>query len=268
MTDLNEIKTLQQKVWAMGDFSVVANSVYIVAEILAETVDLRAGQKVLDVATGSGNTAIAAARRWCEVTGIDFVPALLERGRERAQAERLQIEFKQGDAEELPFPDSSFDAVLSTFGVMFAPNQEKAAGEMLRVCKPGGKIGMANWTPDGFLGEMFKLPGKYIPKPPGLDPPVLWGTKERIQELFGGGSADIQVNPRQVVFRYLSVDHYIDFMRTHFGPTKITFEKLDPDKQNEYAEEMRGVLRSFHRGEGEKPIQVPSDYLEVVVTKK
>ena len=193
MPDLAAIKARQQQTWATGDFAVVGSLITIVSEQLCEAVDLRAGWVVLDVATGSGNTALAAARRFCEVTGVDFVPALLERGRERAAAERLPVTFLEGDAEALPFPDAAFDAVLSTFGVMFAPNQERAAAELLRVCRPGGKIGLANWTPDGLAAEHFRTVGRHVPPPPGLPPPTRWGTEAGLRELFGDRISALRV---------------------------------------------------------------------------
>src|SRR5215210_6287956 len=203
--DLAEIKKRQQRAWASGDYTVFGAALLIISELLCEAVNLRPSEKVLDVATGSGNTALAAARRFCEVTGIDYVPALLERGRERAAAERLEIAFQEGDAEDIPFPDASFDVVLSTVGVMFAPDQKKAAGELLRVCRPGGMIGLANWTPESFAGEMPGVFGRYVPPPSGLDPPTLWGTEERVRELLGGGVAGLQTARRSFVFRYRSV---------------------------------------------------------------
>jgi len=239
----------------------------IVSELLCEAVDLRAGQRVLDVATGSGNTALAAARRWCEVTGIDYVPALLERGRERAAAERISITFQEGDAEQIPFPDSSFDAVLSTFGAMFAPNQERAAQELLRVCRPGGKIGLANWTPDGFVGTYFRAIVQYAPPPPGLTPPILWGTEERLRELFGESVASLQITRRSVVARYRSVQHWLEIFRTYFGPTLKAFEVLDAAGQENLARDLVSVVLRFNRS-GDETIVIPSDYLEVVATKR
>jgi len=200
--DLSAVKQRQQQTWATGDFAMVATGATIVGELLCDAVDVRAGQRVLDVATGSGNTALAAARRYCEVTGIDYVPALLERGRERAAVERVPVTFLEGDAENIPFPDASFDVVLSTFGAMFAPNQEKAASELLRVCRPGGKIGMANWTPNGWTGVMFQVTAQHVPPPPGVPSPIFWGMEERLRKLFGDGIASLQVTRRSNIFRY------------------------------------------------------------------
>src|SRR6516162_6920577 len=197
--DLDTVKTRQQGAWSSGDYAIIGTTLQIVGEALCEALDLRAGQKVLDVAAGNGNVTLAAARRWCEVVSTDYVPALLERGRERAAAERLDIEFRQADAEALPFADDSFDVVVSTFGVMFTPDQERAAAELIRVCKPGGKIGLANWTPDGFIGQLFKTIGKHLPPPAGVKSPALWGTKARITEMFGPAAASIEIEPRAFV---------------------------------------------------------------------
>ena len=236
------------------------------SELLCEAVDLRPGQTVLDVATGSGNTALAAARRFGETTGIDYVPALLERGRERAAAERLAIAFREGDAESIPFQDAAFDIVLSTVGVMFAPDQEKAAGELLRVCRPGGKIGLANWTPDGFAGELGSLFGRYLPFSPGLKPPVLWGTEERLRELLGAGAGELRIVRRSFVFRYRSVRHYLEILKTQLGPTRETFRALDPARRDDLVGELVDLIGRFNRS-GDETMVVPSDYLEVVATR-
>lgn len=267
MTDLAAIKQRQQQTWASGDFAMVAATNLIVGELLCEAVDLRAGQKVLDVATGSGNTALAAARRWCDVTGIDYVPALLERGRERAAAERLNVTFREGDAEAIPFPDASFDVVLSTFGAMFAPDQEKTARELLRVCRPGGKIGMANWTPDSVIGELFRTTGKHVPPPPGVKPPVLWGSEERLRELFGNGVTSLRVNRREFVFRYHSAQHWLEYFRTYYGPTLKAFEALDPAGQEALARDLVDLWSRFNRSYDDTLV-APGAYLEVVATRK
>src|SRR5499426_1844338 len=200
--DLKAIKSRQQGAWSSGDYAVVGTTLQIVGEELCEALDLRSGQKVLDVAAGNGNASLAAARRWCDVVATDYVPALLERAHERAGAERLNIAFREADAEALPFPDASFDAVVSTFGVMFTPDQERAAAELVRVCRRGGKIGLANWTPDGFIGQLFKTIGKHLPPAPGARSPALWGTRARIGELFDPGTTSVESALRNFVFRY------------------------------------------------------------------
>jgi SAM-dependent methyltransferase len=204
--DIDAIKQRQQAAWSTGDYSAVGARLYITSELLCEAVDLRAGERVLDVACGSGNAALAAARRFCQVTGVDYVPALLERARERAQAERLEATFQEGDAEALPFPDASFDVVLSTCGAMFAPDQEQTASELLRVCRPGGRIGMVNWTPDSYVGGLFKAIGGHLLPPPGVRPPVQWGSEERLRELFG---PDVRISApkRSFLWRFPSAAH-------------------------------------------------------------
>lgn len=264
--DLVAIKERQQRAWASGDYAVFGAALLIMSELLCEAVDVRPGQEVLDVATGSGNTALAAARRFGETTGIDYVPALLKRGRERAAAERLEVAFREGDAESIPFPDASFDVVLSTVGVMFAPDQEKAAGEVLRVCRPGGKIGLANWTPDGFAGELGSLFGSYLPSSPDLKPPVLWGTEERLRELLGGGARDLRIARRSFVFRYRSVQHYLEVLQTQLGPTRETFRILEPTEREKLADDVTYLVSRFNRS-GDETMVVPSDYLEVVATR-
>src|SRR5882724_3089488 len=208
--DLVTLKQRQQGAWSSGDYAVVGTTLQIVGEDLCEALDLRPGSKVLDVAAGNGNATLAAARRWCDVTSTDYVPELLERGRERAEAERLIVDFQEADAEALPFRDASFDVALSTFGVMFTADQDKAAAELLRVCKSGGKIGLANWTPGGFIGQLFKTLGKYLPPPVGVKSPALWGTRARLDEMFGAQAAKINADPRMFVFRYHSPQHWLD----------------------------------------------------------
>jgi len=265
--DLGTVKTHQQGAWSSGDYAIVGTTLQIVGEVLCEALDLRAGQKVLDVAAGNGNVTLAAARRWCEVVSTDYVPALLERGRERAVAERLAIEFRQADAEALPFVDASFDVVVSTFGVMFTPNQDKAATELLRVCKPGGKIGLANWTPEGFIGQLFNTIGKHMPPPAGVKSPALWGTGARITELFGAQASSIQLEQRHFVFRYRSAQHWIDVFKTYYGPLLKTFGALDPQAQAALTDDLFALIKRFDRS-GDKTIVVPSEYLEVVVTRR
>jgi ubiquinone/menaquinone biosynthesis C-methylase UbiE len=264
--DLTAIKARQQATWSTGDYAVIGTTVVVSAEMLCETVDLRAGQRVLDVATGSGNAAIAAARRWCDVTGIDYVPALLERARERAAAERLPVTFQEGDAENIPFPDAAFDVVLSTYGVMFAPNQERVARELLRVCRPGGKIGLVNWTPEGYIGQMFRVIARHVPPPAGLKSPMLWGSEPRLRELFGDGVASLEVIRREYNFRYRSAEHWVEVFRTFYGPMNKTFAALGADAQVALTHDLVELLHRFNRG-GDDALVVPSEYVEVIATR-
>jgi ubiquinone/menaquinone biosynthesis C-methylase UbiE len=264
--DLAAIKQRQQQTWAAGDYALVGSTLNIIGELLCEAVDLRAGQRVLDVATGNGNAALAAARRFGTVTGLDYVPALLDQGRERATADGLGVTFIEGDAEALPFPDASFDVVLSTLGCMFAPDQEQVARELLRVCRPGGKIGLANWTPDGFIGQMFRVTARYAPPPPGLASPVQWGTQQRVRELFGDGVASVQAERRSFVFRYHSFEHWLAFFRAYYGPVQKAFRALDADQQESYAAELRSLVAHYNQS-GDETMVVPSDYLEVVAVR-
>jgi len=265
-TDLTMVKSRQQATWSSGDYAVIGTTLAITGELLCEAVDLRPGQRVLDVAAGNGNATLAAARRWADVTSTDYVPALLERGRTRAAAERLPVTFQQADAEELPFADGSFDVVLSVFGVMFTPNQEQAAQEMLRVCRPGGTIGLANWTPDGFIGHVFRTIGKYIPPPAGVKPPALWGTEGRLRELFGDGISELTVKRRMFVFRYRSAEHWLEVFRTYYGPVLKAFAALDAEGQAGLARDLTELLQRFNQG-GTGTLAVPSEYLEVVATR-
>lgn len=267
LPDLSAVKTRQQGAWSSGDYATVGTTLQIVGETLCEALDLRAGQKVLDVAAGNGNVTLAAARRWCEVVSTDYVPALLERGRERAAAARLAIEFREADAEALPFADASFDAVVSTFGVMFTADQDKAAAELVRVCKPGGKIGLANWTPDGFIGQLFKTIGKYMPPPAGVKSPALWGTGARITEFFGAQASSIQLEQRDFVFRYRSAQHWLDVFKSYYGPLLKTFGALDPETRTALTDDLFELIKRFNRS-GDKTMVVPSEYLEVVVTRQ
>lgn len=265
--DLAAVKARQQAAWATGDYGVVGTTLVIVAEELCEAVDLRAGQRVLDVATGNGITALAAARRWCEVTAADYVPALVEQGRVRAAAERLAVTFEEADAENLPYRAGAFDVVLSTFGVMFTADQERAARELLRVCRPGGRIGMANWTPTGFIGEMFRVIGRYLPPAPGVLPPSLWGTEERLHALFGTDVTALQVVPRHYSFRYRSVEHWLDVFRTTYGPMIKAFAALDGEGQRELEADLRALAARYDRGDSAGMV-VPSEYLRVVATRR
>jgi ubiquinone/menaquinone biosynthesis C-methylase UbiE len=265
--DLNNLKARQQAAWASGDYAIVGRTLQIVGENLCEAVNLRAGERVLDVAAGNGNATLAAARHFAEVTSTDYVPALLERGRARAEAEGLQVTFREADAEALPFADSTFDVVLSTFGVMFTPDQARAAREMLRVCRPGGRIGLANWTPGSFIGELFKVLGRYLPPAAGLRSPALWGTEERLKELFSDTEASIQATPRIFNFRYRSPAHWMEVFRTFYGPVNRAFLALDTPRQDELERDILNLLARFDRG-GAGGLVVPSEYLEVVVTRR
>lgn len=265
--DLTAVKTRQQGAWSSGDYAVVGTTLQIVGEQLCETLDLRAGQKVLDVAAGNGNATLAAARRWCDVVSTDYVPALLERGRARAAAEGFGIDFRQADAEALPFADAAFDVVASTFGVMFTPNQEQAAAEMARVCRPSGKIGLANWTPDGFIGQLFKTIGKHLPPPAGVKSPALWGTSTRLTELFGPAAASIAIKERDFVFRYKSAQHWLDVFRTYYGPVLKAFEALPLQAQTALAADLVALVGQFNRS-GDESMVVPGAYLEIVVTRR
>ncbi len=264
--DLHAVKGRQQAAWSSGDYAVIGTTLQLVGELLAEACDLRAGEQVLDVAAGNGNATLAAARRGGVVTSTDYVAALLERGAERARAERLEVSFREADAEALPFGADSFDVVLSTFGVMFTPDQDKAAAEMLRVCRPGGRIGMANWTPDGFIGQLFKTLGRHVAPPAGVKPPSLWGTESRLLELFPRSSATVSITPRVFNFRYRSAAHFVDTFRTWYGPTHKAFAALPADKAWTLENDMLALLNKFNR-DGARSLIVPSEYVEVVVTR-
>ena len=265
--DFEALKKRQQAAWSAGDYALIGTTLQIVGEELCEALDIRAGQKVLDVAAGNGNATLAAARRWCEVISTDYVPSLLERGRARATAEGLSVQFKEADAEALDFGDATFDAVLSTFGVMFTPDQDRAAAELLRVCKSGGKIGLANWTPEGFIGQLFKTLGKYLPPPAGAKSPALWGTQARITEMFGASAASIKAERRHFTFRYRSPMHFLDVFRTYYGPTLKAFAALDETNQRRLADDILKLITSMNRAE-DGTMVLPSEYLEIVVTKR
>ena len=265
--NLTAIKDRQQKTWTSGNYARIGNTLVIMGELLCEAVNVHAGDKVLDVATGSGNTAISAARRFCDTTGIDYVPELIEHARKRAEVEGVEVTFEVGDAENLPYPDASFDVVLSTLGVMFAPDQERAAEELLRICRPGGKIGLANWTPDGFIGHMFRTLGKYVPPPPGIKPPPLWGTEERLRELLGEGVASLEVMQRSYKWRYPSVGHFVEYFRTYYGPTLKAFESLDRDGQEALAKDLEELFERWNTSD-DATLIVPSDYLEVIAVRR
>lgn len=261
------IKAKQQKMWASGDYSTVGVTLQIVGENLCEALDVRAGARVLDVAAGNGNVSLAAARRACDVTSTDYVPELLERSKARAAADHLAIRYQQADAEALPFPDNSFDYVVSTFGVMFAPDQERAAAELLRVCRSGGKIGLANWTPEGFIGNLFKTVGKHVAPPPGVQSPSRWGVVENLKQWFGAGAASVAAIPRMFVFRQTSPKTWIEVFRTTYGPTLKAFEALDQAGQAALQSDLEALIARFNKS-GDQTMVVPSEYLEVVVTKR
>ena len=265
--DLAAVKGKQQLAWSAGDYAVVGTTLQIVGELLCEALDLRAGERVLDVAAGNGNATLAAARRWCDVVSTDYVPALLERGRARASAEGLPVQFEQADAENLPYSDRSFNVVLSTFGVMFTPDQEKAAAEMARVCKPGGRIGLANWTPGSFVGELFKLIGKYLPPAAGVKSPALWGTEARLRELFGDRLDTIAIERRDFIFRYHSAAHWLEVFRTFYGPMHKAFGALDAAKQEALSADLIALAVRFNRAT-DGTLVAPSEYIEVVIKCK
>jgi ubiquinone/menaquinone biosynthesis C-methylase UbiE len=265
--DLNALKARQHGAWSSGDYAIVGSTLQIVGEELCEALDLHAGASVLDVAAGNGNATLAAARRWCRVVSTDYVRSLLERGKLRAAADGLSVEFKEADAEALPFKDATFDAVLSTFGVMFTPNQDRAASELIRVCMSGGKIGLANWTPDGFIGQLFKTLGKYLPPPAGSKSPALWGTQARIDEMFGSSAHEITAERRHFVFRYRSPEHFLEIFRTYYGPVLKAFAALDTGKQDSLKRDILALIATLNRS-GDATMIVPSEYLEVVVTRR
>lgn len=262
--DLFAVKERQRVMWGSGDFAVIGTTLQIVGETLCEAVDLRSGTSVLDVACGNGNATLAAARRFCKVTGVDYVPSLLERAKERAAADRLPITFVEGDAEKLPFPDHKFEAVLSTFGVMFAPDQPRAADELCRVCTPGGTIGLANWTPEGFIGRLLKVVARYVPPMPGLASPILWGNEEHLGKLFENRAASLVTTRKMFVFRYESATHFIDMFRRFYGPTHKAFEALDTKGQGALAADIASLIAEYDVGGG-RALVVPAEYLEVVV---
>ena len=265
--DLAAVKSRQQATWSSGDYAVIGTTLALTGELLCEAVELRPDQRVLDVAAGNGNATLAAARRFADVTSTDYVAALLEHGRAKAAAERLSVTFQEADAEALPFPDRSFDVVLSVFGVMFTPNQEQAAAELLRVCRSGGRIGLANWTAEGFIGHVFRTIGKYVPPAPGVKPPALWGSQERLRELFGAGISELTVKRQQFVFRYRSAAHWLEVFRTYYGPVLKAFAALDEAGQAGLAGDLSEVLERFNQG-GSDTLAVPSEYLEVVATRR
>ncbi len=265
--DFTAIKAKQNAAWASGDYARIGTTLQIVGERLAETMDLRAGSSVLDVAAGNGNATLAFARGFCEVISTDYVDTLLARGRARAEAEGQQVAFQIADAERLPFGDASFDAVVSTFGVMFTPDQATAARELLRVCRPGGKIGMANWTPEGFIGQVFKTLGRHVAPPAGVSSPALWGTKPWIDQHFGPHASTIAIEGKAFVFRYKSPDHFMDVFRGYYGPVHKAFLSLDAAGQAALAKDLQATIASFNTAT-DGSMRVPSAYSEIVITRK
>ena len=265
--DMAAVTEVQQQIWSKGDFAMVANIVYNASEDLAEALEIIPDERVIDVACGSGNGAISAARRtWGNTVGADYVPALLERGRERAAAERLEVEFVEADAQDLPFEDGSFDVAMSIFGAMFAPDQRKAASELLRVVKPGGRIGMGNWTPAGAVGTMFKTISKHAPPPPGVPSPLLWGTEEHLRDLFGDGISDLEVESRISRQPFRSADHYIEFFRTYFGPTQMAYERVGSEGEQALTDDLKSFLESVNTA-GERACVLEAEYLRVIATR-
>ena len=260
------VKNRQNATWQSGDYAVIGATLQIVGERLNEAANVRATDRVLDVAAGSGNATLAAARRFATVTSTDYVPTLLERGRRRAEADGFDnVTFEFADAEALPYPDASFDVVLSTFGVMFAPDHEQTARELMRVCKSGGRIGVANWTPAGFLGQLFRTIGAYVPPPAGVSSPLLWGTDAHVRELFPGATG-IEHTVRTFHFRYRSPEHWVDIFRTYYGPVHKAFAALDDERQRSLEADLMALLRSLNR-DGTRSLIVPGEYLETVITK-
>jgi SAM-dependent methyltransferase len=264
--DFTAIKQRQQATWASGDYAAIGTTLQIVGETLAEAADVRAGQTVLDVAAGNGNASLAAARRYAVVTSTDYVQALLDKGRARAEAEELPMQFRLADAEALPFVDGAFDAVLSTFGVMFTPDHRRAASEMLRVVRPGGRIALANWTPGGFIGRLFKVIGAHVPPPAGVQSPSLWGTEPHIVELFGVKATQIRCERRLFIFRYRSAAHWVQVFRDLYGPMHKAFGALDNDGAQSLERAIMALLDELNVG-GPDSLVVPGEYLEIVITR-
>ena len=265
--ELDAIKARQRITWASGDFGIIGTTLQIVGESLCEAVDLRAGSRVLDVAAGNGNCSLAAARRFGRVTSTDYVQSLLDDGRRRAEAERLSITFQEADAEALPFADGSFDVVLSSFGVMFAPNHVRAASELVRVCRSRGRIGLANWTPRGFIGQLFAVVGRHVPPPPALTPPSKWGLEDYVVGLFGASASEIRTTPRNFVFRYRSAEHWVDVFRAWYGPVHKAFAALEAERQPRLERDLIDLIRQFNTS-GDSTVVIPAQYAEIVVVKQ
>lgn len=265
--DFSAVKSRQMTAWASGDYAIIGTTLQLVGELLAESCELQWDEHVLDVAAGNGNATLAAARRGCKVTSTDYVASLLDRGAERARAEQVEVKFQVADAEALPFADGSFDAVLSTFGVMFAPDQAKAASEMARTCRSGGRIGLANWTPDSLVGQMFKVLGRQLPPPPGVQPPALWGVEAHVRALFGTAAASIKITPRVFNFRYRSATHFVDIFRQWYGPVHKAFAALPTEKAAELERDLTALLQGLNKSKT-GALLVPSEYLEIVIARR
>jgi ubiquinone/menaquinone biosynthesis C-methylase UbiE len=264
--DFTAIKARQRDTWASGDYAVIGTTLQIVGESLSEAVDIQAGERVLDVAAGNGNASLAAARRGAAVTASDYVTSLLDRAQARAASEGLVIATERADAEALPFADGDFDVVLSTFGVMFAPSQDRAAAELVRVARPGGRIGLANWTPAGFIGHMFKTVGRYVSPPAGVRPAVEWGDEDRLRELFGNDVESLAVDRRHFVFRYRSAQHLVDTFRTFYGPVLKAFAAVDEATRPALERDLLALAEEFNTSTT-GTLRIPSEYLEVVAVK-
>lgn len=265
--DFAAIKARQQTVWSTGDYAAIGTTLQIVGENLCEALDLRAGSRVLDVAAGNGNATLAAARRFCDVVSTDYVATWLTAGRARADAEGLSVHFREADAEDLPFADASFDVVLSTFGVMFTPAQEQAAAELARVCRPGGRIGLANWTPEGFIGQLFQIIGRYAPPAAGVQSPLLWGTRARLDALFGRAAKTIRAEPRHFIFRYRSPEHWVEVFRACYGPITRLYAALDAAKQNQLTDDILALITRGNRA-GDGGMVLAAEYMEIVIERR
>lgn len=265
--DFSAITLRQQGVWASGDYAAVAARIPLISELLCDAADLSSVDRVLDVAGGSGNTALAAARCGSEVVSVDYVPSLLERARARSAAEGLSVKYVEADVQALPFADDSFDAVVSALGVMFAPDHRTAADEMLRVCRSGGTIALANWTPQGFIGGLLRTVGAHVPPPAGVSSPTLWGTEEHVRELMGGDVAEMSVRRREYTFRFDSPRHFTTFFRENYGPTRAAFRSLGADGERALAEDIDDLVRRHDRRNGVGPVAIPADYLEIVAIR-
>ncbi len=264
--DYQAVTEIQRATWASGDFHEIARQNVAMAEALCEAADPHAGERVLDVACGSGTAALVAGRRYCEVTGIDYVPALIERAKKRATAEALDVEFRVGDAQALPFADASFDLVLSVYGVQFAPDQKQAASELLRVCRPGGRIGLASPTPEGWSGDFFATHGRYVPPPPEVASPLRWGTRDGIAELLRSGTRTIESEPRPTLQYYRSVEHAVEVFSTYFGPTIRALEAVDPHAREQLRSDLATVFARYNRAKDSSAV-IENTYLQSIATR-